>query len=189
MSTKPAQMRNRLRRALARAKRTGDDSDLRWEIENYTRHTGLKPVVDWDMEELAHGRPRNASGGFAGAIPTWITPDVTREAKKRLMSTAYGRLGANVDLAIRTVVNLLENEEVDDKGRPIVDPRTKLAASQFIIEHIIGKPDKLITLDATDTARQMLASAIVLDTGVEDSHLVIEGEIAEDPDLNGDDDE
>lgn len=199
MSTKPYQMRNRLRRAKKRAEKTGDDTDLKWEIARYSEVTGFKPVEEWDLEELAHGKPRNADGSFRGRPPTWITPEVTREAKKLLYTQTLGKMGAHVDTAVKVVANLMTNEETDDKGKPIVDARTKLAAAQFIIEHVVGKPDKVVTLDATDSARQMFAAAIVLDDGQPQGHLmahagsVIAGELAgpvvdEDPDLGVDDD-
>lgn len=175
LSMKPEHIRNRLRRARKLADKTGDDSVLRWELEKYQEVTGFKPVEDWDLEELAHGRPRGPKGTFRGPIPKWITADVTREAKKRLFGHAFGQMGSQVDLAIKTIYNLMTSEEVDDKGKPIVDARTKLAAAQFILEHVVGKPERVVSLDVTDNVRQMVASAIVLDTGVEDSHLVIEG--------------
>lgn len=200
MSKTPAQMRNRLRRALKRAQETGNDADLRWEIAKYGEVTGFKPVEEWDLEELAHGKPRNKAGTFAGRGPTWITPDIIRQAKKLLHDKTLSKLAAHTDTAVEVVKKLMTNDDVDDKGRPIVDARTKLAAAQFVVEHIIGKPEKIITVDATDSARQVFAAAIVLDDGMPQGHLmahagpVIAGEITgevvdEDPDLNGDDDE
>jgi len=189
LSDNPAQVRVRARRALKRAQKTGDDTHLREELDLMVERGMIKPVHEWDLEELAHGRPRNSRGTFTGRPPTWLTPEVTREAKKRLYGHAFGKLGAQADLAIRTVKKLIENDEVDDKGKPVVDARTKLDASKFILEHILGKPQQLIEIDATDQARQMLASAIVLDNGQEDSHLVIEGSVVEkDEELMADDD-
>lgn len=187
LSQKPSQIRNRLRRAAKRAKKTGDDTDLRYELERYAEVGRIRPVEEWDLEELAHGRPRGPSGKFAGPIPSWITPDVTREAKKRLYNHAFGELGSNVDLAIKTIINLINSTDTDEKGKPIVDARTKLDAAKWIVEHVIGKPDRIITIDATDQARQMIASAIILDSGREDSHLAIEGEVVEDVELLADD--
>lgn len=187
LSQKPTQIRNRMRRAVKKAKRTGDESILRKELEMYQEVTGYKPVEEWDLEELAYGRPRNSIGLFSGVIPAWITPDVAREAKKRLYNHAFGKLGAHADLAIQTIKNLLVSDETDDKGKPLVDARTKLDASKFIIEHIIGKPQQVVEIDATDNARKILASAIVLDDGREDSHLVLEGESWEEEEGQDDD--
>lgn len=180
LSKDPAQIRRRLRRAVKRAKRLGDDTDLRYDLEQYRQATGFKPVEEWDLEELAHGKPRNSKGGFQGRQPTWITPDVAREAKKRLYEHAFGRLGANVDLAVQTLVNLIKSEETDEKGKKIVDARTKLDAVKFIIEHVIGKPTSTLQVDATDEARTMFAAAIVLDDGKPQGHLVIEGDVVDD---------
>jgi hypothetical protein len=176
LSQKPSQIRNRLRRAGKRAAKTGDRKILDYELALYQEVTGFKPVEEWDLEELAHGKPRNAGGGFGGRVPAWITPDVTREAKRRLYTHAFGKLGTHADLAIQTIKNLLVDEQVDDKGKPLVDARTKLDAAKFIVEHILGKPKEVVEINATDNARQVLASAIVLDDGRQDSHLVLEGE-------------
>lgn len=180
LSRKPQNIRNRLRRAARNAKASGDRSVLDRELEIYREETGFKPVAEWDLEELAFGKPRNRVGGFGGRTPSWVSADVQREAKKRLHTHALGKLGGHIEIAIRTVLNLMISEETDEKGKPIVDARTKLAAAQFVIEHIIGKPTTVLEMDATDTVRQMFAAAIVLDDGRVDSHLAIEGEVVED---------
>lgn len=194
LSKNPKQQRIRLRRAAKRAQRTGDRGPLDEELQMY----GIKPVEEWDVEELAHGRPRHPTNGFKGRKPTWITADVTREAKRRLHGQVFGALGAHAEAAVRTIYNLMVSEEIDEKGKPIVDARTKLAASTFILEHVLGKPTTIVEIDATDSARQMFAAAIVLDDGLPQGHLmadarVIDGIATErepDPDLDeGEDDD
>jgi len=141
----------------------------------------FKPVEEWDLEELAHGKPRNKSGKFGGRAPGWITPEVIREARKRLVDHTNGLLGANVAFAVRTMIKLIKSEEVDDKGRPIVSARDKIDACKFIIEHVKGKATALVEIDATDRTRQALAAAIVLDDGLpQDEPVILEGEIVED---------
>lgn len=192
LSRKPSQTRRRLRRAKKHADKTGDDSRLRTEIAIYEEATDgvYKPVEEWDLEELAHGRPRDKKGNLLnGPTPSWITADITREAKKRLYTQVLGKVGAQVDKAIRVVIKLMESDEVDEKGRPIVDARTQLDAAKWIVEHVVGKPTAQIEVSATDEVRAMFAKAIVLDDGRVDSHLVVEGEVVEDDsDLIGDDD-
>lgn len=186
LDKKPSQLRNRIRRAAKHAEKTGDRTKLDKELKIYAE-VGFKPVHEWDLEELAHGMPRNRAGKFGGQRPKWITPEVTREVKSRLHSHTFGRLGANVDIAVQVVVKLMTSDDADEKGKPIVDARTKLAAAQFVIEHVIGKPQTVLEVNATDSVRQMFAQAIVLDDGRVDSHLAIEGEVIEDVDLNGED--
>lgn len=175
LSKRPDQIRRRLRRA---SRNMGRETDVRM----YLEATGKKQIEDWDLEELARGRPRNKNGGFAGRPPKWLTPLVEKEAKRRLLHHTLGELNSHVSSAIRTVVKLIESDEVDDKGKPIVDARTRLAACIFVIEHVTGKPKAVFEIEGTDATRQALAAAIVLDDGKPQGHLedgVLEGEIVE----------
>jgi hypothetical protein len=175
LSTKPAQIRNRLRRNF----RNKDMAAFKQDLELYQQHTGFKPPQEWDMEELSRGRPRNKNGHFGGRVPGWITPEIVKESKKLLHERTFGKLTSNVELAVKTIRGLMTNVEVDEKGKPVVDSRTKLAAAQFVIDHVLGKPQTILELTAVDDVRQMFASAIVLDNGREDSHLVIEGAVVD----------
>jgi hypothetical protein len=186
LSRKPSQIRNRLRRANRKAQKTGDRTWLDAELGLYCEVTGMKPVTEWDVEELSHGRPRNENGSFSGAPPTWLTADVRQESKRRLYDHALGSLVSNVDKAVKTIIDLMLNDQVDEKGKPFVDNKTKFECAKFVIEYILGKPTQIIGVDVTDQARKILASAIVLDNGQEDTHLVIEGTATEDLD-NGPD--
>lgn len=178
LSQKPSQIRNRMRRKHAK---------FAQELELYVDTVYQKPLDEWDVEELAHGRPRDKSGKFRGRTPAWITPAVQQEAKRRLLDHTFGSMAAYIDTAIQTVHNLMKSEEVDDNGKPIVDARVKLAAATFIIEHVVGKPKAVIEV-GEDTTRQALASAIILDDGMPQGHLVLEGEFEEMDEEESDDD-
>lgn len=175
LSRDPKQMRNRLRRGKGQA--------LKNDIQMYADEMwGGRNVEDWDIEELAFGRPRDANGHFKGSAPTWITPIVLEEIKKRLHNLTRAKLSAHMNIAVKAIGKLIESEEVDDKGRPIVDARTKFAASAFVIEHIIGKPNQHVDVAGADKVQTAIASAIVLDDGLPQGHLtdVVEAEIVED---------
>jgi hypothetical protein len=175
LSRDPKQMRNRLRR--------GKGEALAADIQMYADEVwGGRNVQDWDIEELAFGRPRDANGQFRGMAPRWITPIVEREIKLRLHTLTRAKLSAHMDIAVKAIAKLIESDEVDEKGRPIVDARTKFAASAFVIEHIIGKPNQHIDVDAGEATKSAIASAIVLDDGLPQGHLtdVVEAEIVED---------
>jgi hypothetical protein len=73
----------------------------------------------------------------------------------------------------------MTSEEVDEKGRPIVDAGTRLRAATFIVEHVLGKPKAVVEIGGEDFTRAALASAIILDDGMPQGHLVIEGEYEE----------
>jgi len=176
LSTRKEQMRVRIRRA-ARAtdKKQGR---LTAEIENYYKQIG-KPIDTWDWEELARGRPRASNGRFTGRTPDWVTPTVVAEAKRRLMAGIYGEMGTQAKFALDVLKRLLTDGEVDDK--------VALDAAKYVIDHIIGKPEAIIKLDGSDTVRQFLANALVLDDG-EPEHEIIEGQYRTDEEEDDDDD-
>lgn len=182
LSKKPSQIRNRLRR---KGKKFEEDLEMYYEV------MGRKPVEEWDLEELARGRPRNSKGTFAGQAPRWLTIHVQREAKRRLVEYTLGTMSAHVDVAVRAIAQLITSEEVDDKGKPIVDARTKLAASVFVIENIVGKPKAIVELNASDDVKSAIAAAIVMDDGEpQDQPVILEDvEFTEDEDGDDDDDD
>lgn len=177
-SNSPEQIKIRLRRGTAHL-----DEDM----EMLHKVTGrYKPLDEWDLEELARGMPRNKLGTFSGAAPSWITPAVAKEAKRRLTGHAFGSLAKNLDWAVKVLENLLKSKAVDDNGRPIVDAKTKLAAATFVIEHIIGKSPAHLSVGVDDqVSRGPLVSTFVLPNG-SPKHEVIEGTYIVDDD---DDDE
>ena len=170
ISREPRQIRNRLRRGSANI--TADIEML------YS-----KGLEDWDWEELARGMPRNKLGTFSGKAPKWITPMVQIEAKRRLLSQVHGEMAVYLSDAIKTVVSLMGSTKLDDNGRPIVDAKTKLAAATFIIEHLIGKPQSALTIEAkVEEKHKAIAAAIILDDGSSQDGLVIDGDIVGDED-------
>lgn len=170
LSTRPDQIRRRLRRA--KSSHNAVDGRVGRDIEMLYQ----KPIDEWDIEELARGRPRAKDGSFRGVTPTWVTAAVAQEARKRLHSEAFSKMVAHADTAIRIVADLMISEEVDDKGKPIVDARTKLDAAKFVIEHILGKPKAVVEVEASDFTKQAIAAAIVLDDGQPEDHFVLEGD-------------
>lgn len=179
LSTNPAQIRRRLRRGKGKFEE---------DLALYAKHNGRwKPIEEWDLQELAHGKPRSKNGDFRGRKPKWITDEVAHEAKRRLMDETFTQIAEHMTVALRCIVNLIKNEDVDDNGRPVVDSATKLKASIFIIEHILGKPKAVVEIEAADFTRKMLASAIVLDDGQpQDMPVILEGSIIEkDDDADG----
>lgn len=179
LSKDPKQIRNRLRR---KGKKLMEDIDL------YIENGGIKPLDQWDLEELARGRPRDKNGRWNGRTPDWIQPSVALEARKRLFARAYGGMAAHLDLALRTVAKLMTSKEVDENGRPIVDAAVKLKAAMFIIEHVIGKPTTRVEIEAADMAKQTLARALVLDDG-SPAHPVIDGQFQEQEEEDDDESE
>jgi hypothetical protein len=186
LSRKPSQIRNRLRRT---AKKQDEifQRDLAMMYE--APDSIYKPMDEWDLEELARGRPRNTIGKFNGKTPTWITAEIQKEAKRRLLDYTHGQLAGHIDQAVRTMYNLMVSTEVDENGKPIVDPKTKFAAAAFIIEHTIGKPKAIVEVnEGENVVARAIASAIVLDDGQPQGHRgTIEGEIVSEDEEEDDD--
>lgn len=179
LSRNPKQIRNRLRRG------TALDAD----IKIYTEEVWKKPIEEWDMGELAYGRPRGPDGKFRGAAPKWITRHVQQEAKRRLLTMTMSQLAGHTDIAIKAISKLITSTEVDDNGKPIVDARTRFAAAAFIVEHVIGKPTAIIQVDASEDTKSAIASAIILDDGRPQGHLTIEGSVVEEDEMEEMDDD
>lgn len=179
LSTDPKQIRRRVRRS---------EGKIQADVDLYLQVKYQKPIEEWDLEELARGRPRDKNGKFQGAAPKWITATVQKEARRRLLEHAFGTMAAHADLAITTIANLIKSDEVDDKGKPLVDGRTKLQACIFILEHIMGKPKAVVELTDTNEAKSALAAAIILDDGKpQDEPIVLEGEFTDDDEEDYDD--
>lgn len=147
----PKQIRARARRAAKK----GDESMTQALVLLH------KPIEEWDEHELARGRPRAADGTFKGKTPEWIPRALHEQAMDRFRDVIRGDLNSHTLLAVQTVKWILENEEVDEKGRPIVPPASKLDASKFLIEHLLGKPKQEVKQDISVKLQGILLNATV----------------------------
>lgn len=120
-----------------------------------------KPVEEWDMEELARGRPRNSRGGFSGPKPKWITAAVHERAMERYTAAVKTDMQATTVDALTAIRWIIQNEDVDDKGKPVVPPSTKLEASKFLLEHVVGKPTQRIESDVSVKLQGILGQVMV----------------------------
>lgn len=146
-------------------------------IRNRTRRRGqitekefdqlYKPIEQWDEEELARGRPRAKDGSFRGKTPLWLTREMHEQAMDRFKSLITTRMRQEAVGAIGVVRNLLENDEVDDKGKPIVPPSVQLQAAQWLVEHVIGKPKQRTETDISVKLQAVLASSMIGGAGSE----------------------
>lgn len=120
-----------------------------------------KPVADWDLDELAHGRPKNAKGHFKGPKPQWITAAVHEEAMEKYTAAVKSSMRATTVDALTLLRELIANDDVDDKGKPIVSASTKLDAAKFLIEHVVGKPTQRIENDVSVKLQGILGQVMV----------------------------
>lgn len=143
-----------------------------------------KPIEEWDWEELSKGRPRDKSGGFSGRRPTWITPAVSAEAKRRMRQLTEEQLMAHAEEAIDVLRDLMTDNNEDDFGKPHVPASVKLDAAKYILNHVIGTPKARVEVQETNPLRDLMADVLVNPDG-EPSHIIIEGEVVEDDDEDG----
>lgn len=120
-----------------------------------------KPIDEWDLEELAHGRPRNSRGHFSGPAPTWIDRSVYEDAMQRYTAAVRTKMKASTVDALTVISNLINNEEYDDKGKPLVPASTKADLAKFLIEHVVGKPTQRIENDVSVKLQAILGQVMV----------------------------
>lgn len=148
----PKQIRARARRKMARSERmTDQEADYLFQ----------KPLDEWDFEELAHGRPRSSDGSFRGRSPKWITAAVHEQAMERYTAAVKSEMNTTTVDALEAIKHILSNEDVDDKGKPIVPAGTKLEAAKFLIEHVVGKPKQRMEADVSVKLQGILGQVMV----------------------------
>lgn len=144
----------------ARARRTGKKTEIMTKEELRYLYP-QKPIEDWDMDELAAGRPRNSKGSFTGPKPKWITREIHEQAMERfIQGVRQGMRGTTVK-GLTKLEELLEDDSVDDKGKPLVSASTKVDIAKFLIEHVIGKPTQRVENDVSVKLQGLLAAVMV----------------------------
>lgn len=121
-----------------------------------------KPIEQWDLEELAHGRPRNETGTFEGSSPKWLTRQTEDEALKRFKHMMRSEVQSVGVEAIALIRSLMNNNRRDAKGKPIVPPSTKADLAKWAVEHVIGKPTQTQDIKVGIKLEQVLAQSIVM---------------------------
>lgn len=144
-------------RARARRKRKRNEHMTSEELE----HLYHKPVEEWDLQELAHGRPRNKAGHFSGPAPQWVDRVVFEQAMEKYLAAVKTQMKATTVDALDVIRELIQNDDIDEKGRPFVPASTKLDAAKFLIEHVIGKPTQRIENDVSVKLQGILGQVMV----------------------------
>ena len=147
----PKQIRARARRRMARNEPMNQE-EFEWLY---------KPIEEWDLEELARGRPRNAQGKFSGPAPKWVDRTIHEKAMEKYTAALKTNMRATTVDAMTMIQELITNEDVDEKGKPIVPPGTKLEAAKFLIEHVVGKPTQRIENDVSVKLQGILGQVMV----------------------------
>lgn len=143
----------------------------------------IKPLDDWDWEELQRGYPKSESGRF-GPRPIWA--DLFRadqEVQRRLKKMTAAELKSHVGSAVGVLVELMTNESIGLDGKPEVPASVRMKAAELVLDHTIGKPTASVEIESGDKLGELLASCLVNDDG-EDAHpAIIPGQVEEDGDL------
>lgn len=172
LSNRPSSIRSRIRR---NGGRVAEDVALYHE----TMYGEVKPVSEWTLEELMHGKPRHPTGGWRGARPKWITPIIQAEVRKRLREETIQKLVGHTGTAIKVLAEFLKNDE---------EPHLRFKAAQLILEYAAGSPDKNVHVTGNVQLQHMLASALVMPDG-SPAHPVIEGSVVIDDDEEEEEDD
>lgn len=151
----PKQIRARARRRAQKKRREGA---LLSEAEFEALY---KPVDEWDMEELARGRPRNADGNFRGRKPGWVTRQVHELAMERFVELTKSEMGALTPRALASLEWVMNSDETDERGKPIVPASAKNQAAMFILEHVVGKPKQHVQQDISVKLQGILGAVMV----------------------------
>lgn len=154
----PKQIRARARRLAKKTSRQARGKEIMTEVEFEALY---KPIEEWDLEELARGRPRNINGNFSGRKPGWITREVHEKAMEQFRLAIKTELGAQSIDALKTLQWILQNDETDDRGKPMVPATAKLQASTFLLEHVVGKPKQQVQQDISVKLQGILGSVMV----------------------------
>lgn len=149
--TTPTQVRARARRA----RRSG--------LKNLAIAADIlyKPLDEWDDEELARGKPRTGNGDFRGPTPKFITREIHEAALERFRGQVRAGMNASSLKSLAIVDHILEEDEVDHRGKPVIPYSTKLDAAKYLLDHVVGKSKQPVAADISVRLQGILASVMV----------------------------
>jgi len=174
----------------ARARRAGGLENLS-DREIQALKKTMKPIEQWDLEELARGRPRDKNGGWTGRAPSWVTREWHEKAVNQFKQRIRMDMQSHTIVAVDTLLELLNDNTEDNRGRLRVTPSTKADIAKFLIEHLLGKPKQPIEADINLKLQGILGAALVMPDQLggyqaSSSHRELEGVV--DAELEDDDD-
>jgi hypothetical protein len=151
---------DRQRKQIRRRARRGTKLIAQAELESM-----YKPIEEWDAEELARGRPRDRKGGFSGKAPPYVTRAFHEQIVRRFQVVVKEQMAVHTVEALQVVRKILDDDNVDLKGKPLVPYSTKLDAAKYLIDHVVGRPTQRIEQDVSVKLQSMLGSAMVNPSG------------------------
>lgn len=121
----------------------------------------LKPLAEWDLEELARGRPRNERGTFEGAAPAYVSRQITEEALERFKKVIREEMNSHTIIGLKTLAMVLDDDRVDHKGKPFVSANVKVDVAKFFLDHVVGKPVQPTTSEISVKLQGILGAVLV----------------------------
>ena len=120
-----------------------------------------KPIKEWDLEELARGRCKNSQGTFSGPNPSFVTREMFDEINRRYKEAVKVEMNITTVPALKVINGLLENDDVDFKGKPVVPAAVKANLAKFLLEHVVGKPTQHREEEISVKLQGLLATVMV----------------------------
>lgn len=118
-------------------------------------------------EELDRMQLRNKSGTFTGSYNILLPSEVTRAMRQELLRRSQGKLDGALQRAIKRLVTL-----VDD---PDVDPKDQIRAIAIILERALGRVPETVNINQTATVWQTMDD-VEIDRDEDD---IVDGEVLE----------
>lgn len=159
------QVRSRMRRKIQKGQKVDDETFDAW---------AGKPIDDWDIEELARGRPRDTNGGFRGKPAKYMPRAVHERIAERFKMLVRDQMNQNAVQALGVISNLIINDDTDEKGKPLVPASVKLDASKWLVEHVVGKPVQPTQTDVS-VKLQGILGAVMVNPTLDSDHPDMEG--------------
>jgi len=173
---------------MARAKKVNPRSKKA--VDALIEDNGWKPIEEWDLQELARGKPKGLDGKFTrGPRPKWITEEVLAQVRKRHKQLVNDNIREMAEDAIALMHRLMNDDEFDENGKPVTPAATKFAAAKYILDQTVGAPIAKVEAEINHKVSFLMNAVIVNPDGTPSYPGVenfIEGEVVEEED---DDDE
>ena len=154
-SKQKKQIRQRARRKLKNL--SPDEQEALWG----------KDVSQWDLEELARGRPRAEDGSFRGKAPGFLSRQLHEEIIRRFEEIVRQEMNGYTVDALKMLEKVLDDETTDVKGRRNTPRSVQVEVAKFLIEHVIGKPKQRTEADISVKLQGILGMAIANPTMID----------------------
>lgn len=122
----------------------------------------MKPLEEWDLEELKRGYTRNARGNFMKRAPSaMMRAEIKEKIREELTRRVRHSLDGLAVTSLQTIESILSDSEIDGRGRPIVPASVKMKAAEFALDHMLGKATQRTETDISVKLSAILGEVMV----------------------------